>query len=280
MLQASTVSQVRSQVLAWRKHGDTVVMVPTMGNLHPGHYALIERARELGNRVVASIFVNPSQFGPNEDFEAYPRTLERDADGLAAQGCDLLFHPGVDEVYPYGVERAVSVHVPELADILCGAFRPGHFNGVATVVAKLLNMVQPHIAVFGQKDYQQLLVIRRVVRDLQIDVQIESGKTIREDSGLAMSSRNQYLSNAERERAAELQRCLQWMASQIRVGRPIAEVEAEAQARLIGEGFKVDYVAVRRASDLGQPDDSAPDGRVILLAARLGKARLIDNLLI
>ncbi len=280
MLLESAIAQLRAQVAAWRNQGDTVVLVPTMGNLHAGHYALIERARKLGTRVVASIFVNPSQFGPSEDFAAYPRTLDHDAAGLAAHGCDLLFHPGIDEVYPYGVERAVTVAVPELGDILCGAFRPGHFNGVATVVLRLLNMVQPDVAVFGQKDYQQLLVIERVVRDMQVAVRIESAPTVREDSGLAMSSRNQYLSDAERERAAELHRCLQWMTAQLRSGQVVVAIEAEATARLGAAGFKVDYVAVRRASDLMPVENFEPGARVVLVAARIGKARLIDNLLI
>lgn len=280
MLHEASVAPLREQIRSWREQGDRVVLVPTMGNLHRGHYALIEYARKLGDRVVASIFVNPSQFGPGEDFAAYPRTLESDAAGLAVHGCDLLFHPKVAEVYPYGLDRAATVSVPELGDILCGAFRPGHFSGVATVVLKLLNMVQPDVAVFGQKDYQQLLVIKRLVQDMQVAVCIESAPTVREASGLAMSSRNQYLSDAERERAAGLHRCLQWMAAQLRSGHAVADVEAEALARLGAEGFQVDYVAVRHASDLRPVENFEPGARVVLLAARLGKARLIDNVLI
>lgn len=280
MQSVQTVCALRSHVQSWRVQGQSIVLVPTMGNLHRGHYALIERARRLGDRVVASIFVNPTQFGPSEDFAAYPRTLEGDVEGLRAAGCDLLFHPGVDEVYPLGAEDGVQVVVPGLGDILCGAFRPGHFSGVATVVCKLLNMVQPDVAVFGRKDYQQLLVIRRVVAELHLPVRIEAADTIREDSGLAMSSRNQYLSSAEREQAAELQRTLQWMREQVRLGEPLAEIELRAAATLESIGFRLDYVAIRAAEDLSQPAPERRQGLVGLIAARIGKARLIDNLLI
>jgi pantoate--beta-alanine ligase len=280
MFDVQTVSALRSHVQAWRVQGQSVVLVPTMGNLHRGHYALIERARRLGDRVVASIFVNPTQFGPNEDFAAYPRTLERDIEGLREAGCDLLFHPSVDEVYPLGTEEVVQIQVPGLGDILCGAFRPGHFSGVATVVAKLLNMVQPDVALFGRKDYQQLLVIRRVVADLHIPVRIEAADTVREASGLAMSSRNQYLSDAELTQAAELQGTLQWMRERVRAGEALAAIEQAALARLDGAGFRTDYVAIRAAEDLSQPAPERRQGLVGILAARLGKARLIDNLLI
>jgi pantoate--beta-alanine ligase len=280
MFNVQTVSALRSHVQSWRVQGQSVVLVPTMGNLHRGHYALIERARRLGDRVVASIFVNPTQFGPNEDFAAYPRTLERDIEGLRDAGCDLVFQPSVDEVYPLGIENVVQIQVPDLGEILCGAFRPGHFSGVATVVTKLLNMVQPDVALFGRKDFQQLLVIRRVVADLHIPVRVEAADTVREASGLAMSSRNQYLSEAERGQAAEIQRTLQWMKEQIRAGQGLAGVEQSALARLEAAGFRTDYVVIRAAEDLSQPAPERRQGLVGLVAARLGKARLIDNILI
>jgi pantoate--beta-alanine ligase len=280
MFDVQTVSALRSHVQAWRVQGQSVVLVPTMGNLHRGHYALIERARRLGDRVVASVFVNPTQFGPNEDFAAYPRTLERDIAGLREAGCDLLFRPSVEEVYPLGTEDVVQIQVAGLGDILCGAFRPGHFSGVATVVAKLLNMVQPDVALFGRKDYQQLLVIRRVVTELHIPVRIEAADTVREDSGLAMSSRNQYLSEAELNQAADLQRTLQWVRERVRAGDALAEIEQTALARLEAAGFRTDYVAIRAAEDLSQPAPERRQGLVALVAARLGKARLIDNLMI
>lgn len=280
MFDVQTVSALRSHVQAWRVQGQSVVLVPTMGNLHRGHYALIDRARRLGDRVVASVFVNPTQFGPNEDFAAYPRTLERDSAGLSEAGCDLLFRPSVEEVYPLGTEDVVQIQVAGLGDILCGAFRPGHFSGVATVVAKLLNMAQPDVALFGRKDYQQLLVIRRVVTELHIPVRIEAADTVREDSGLAMSSRNQYLSAAELNQAADLQRTLQWVRERVRAGDALAEIEQLALARLEAAGFRTDYVAIRAAEDLSQPAPERRQGLVALVAARLGKARLIDNLMI
>ncbi len=280
MFNVQTVSALRSHVQSWRVQGQSVVLVPTMGNLHSGHYALIERARRLGDRIVASIFVNPTQFGPDEDYAAYPRTLARDIEGLQDSGCDLLFQPSVDEVYPLGTENVVLIQVPDLGEILCGAFRPGHFSGVATVVTKLLNMVQPDVALFGRKDYQQLLVIRRIVGDLHIPVRIEAADTVREASGLAMSSRNQYLSDAERDQAAEIQRTLQGMKEQIRAGQGFGEVEQAALARLEATGFRTDYVAIRAAEDLSQPAPERRQGLVGLIAARLGKARLIDNILI
>lgn len=279
MFDVQAVSALRSHVQAWRVQGQSVVLVPTMGNLHRGHFALIDRARRLGDRVVASVFVNPTQFGPTEDYAAYPRTLERDSEGLREAGCDLLFRPSVAEVYPLGTENDVQILVPGLSDILCGAFRPGHFSGVATVVTKLLNMVQPDVALFGRKDYQQLLVIRRLVAELHIPVRVEAADTVREASGLAMSSRNQYLSAEELSQAAELQRTLQWMRDRVRAGDVLTEIEQVALGRLDAAGFRSDYVAIRAAEDLSQPAPERRQGLVGLLAARLGKARLIDNIL-
>lgn len=280
MQSVQTVSGLRSHVQSWRVQGQSIVLVPTMGNLHRGHLTLIERARRLGDRVVASIFVNPTQFGPNEDFAAYPRTLRRDVEQLRDAGCDLLFHPSLDQVYPRGTQDAVQIQVPVLGDILCGAFRPGHFSGVATVVTKLLNMVQPDVALFGRKDYQQLLVIRRLVADLHLPVRIEAADTVREASGLAMSSRNQYLSVSELAQAAELQRTLRWMRERVHLGDALDEIEQGALTRLDSAGFRTDYAVIRAAEDLSQPRADRRQGLIGLLAARLGKARLIDNLMI
>lgn len=257
--------------------------VPTMGNLHAGHHSLVAIARAQADLVVASVFVNPTQFGPNEDFARYPRTPDADAAGLEASGCDALFLPGVDDLYPYGSERSVRVSVPELADTLEGALRPGHFDGVATVVAKLFNLVRPHLAVFGRKDYQQLLVIRRLVRDMGYPIDVVAAPIVREADGLAMSSRNQYLDPAQRAQAAEIHRTLEAMAAAVKRGTALGEVEATAMRRLSAAGFVPDYAVVRRADDLREPvaGDGAGDGRrVALIAARLGATRLIDNLAI
>jgi pantoate--beta-alanine ligase len=272
------VAALRARVAAWRAAGLRVGFVPTMGNLHAGHLALVDLARRHADRVVASVFVNPTQFGPGEDYARYPRTLDADAAALAARGCDLLYAPSVEAMYPDGSQGLVEVRVPALDDVLCGAFRPGHFRGVATVVAKLLGQVRPDVAVFGQKDWQQLLVIRALVRGLDLDVEIVAGPTVREDDGLAMSSRNQYLAPEERARAAALYRMLGQVAAAVRAGRDPANAEAEGRAALESEGYVVDYVAVRAAEDLGPPVAGTP--RIVLVAARMGATRLIDNLLI
>lgn len=280
MLTTHSVNELRHAVRAWRAQGLRVGFVPTMGNLHAGHYSLVETARHHADRVVASVFVNPTQFGPTEDFSRYPRTLEADRDGLAANGCDLLFAPAVEDVYPFGIEHTVRVDVPEVTAPLEGAMRPGHFTGVATVVTKLFNLVQPDVAVFGQKDYQQLLTIRRLVLDLAIPVEIVAAPTQREPNGLAMSSRNQYLSAAERAHAAVLQHELQAVRRSIASGEvPSAAADAAAQ-RLQAHGFRVDYMSVKRAADLSEPAANEKSGLVALVAARLGSTRLIDNLLI
>jgi pantoate--beta-alanine ligase len=249
-----------------------------MGNLHAGHLGLMARGREVADRVVASIFVNPLQFGPSEDFAAYPRTLETDAVRLAEAGVDLLFAPTVEVMYPQGQEALTRIEVPGLSDILCGASRPGHFSGVATVVNKLFNQVQPDAAVFGQKDWQQLMVIRRMVADLDMPVEIIGVPTRREDDGLAMSSRNGYLSEQERQQAPQLFATLQAMAARLQTGeRDFAAIEAEGGASLEAAGLKPDYLSIRRATDLVLPTDGDTD-LVILAAAYLGRARLIDNL--
>jgi len=254
-------------------------LVPTLGNLHAGHHSLVALARRRADVVVASVFVNPTQFGPNEDFSRYPRTPDADAAGLEASGCDVLFLPTVEDMYPYGIERSVRVSVPELPDILEGAIRPGHFDGVATVVSKLFNLVRPHVAVFGQKDYQQLLVIRRLTRDLGYPIDIVAAPIVREANGLAMSSRNQYLSPEQRNQASAIHATLRRMADDVRSGRAVGEIEAEALAHLRQAGFVPDYAVVRRAEDLREPAASDRDC-VALIAARLGSTRLIDNFII
>ena len=277
MLTTQTAADLRRHVSDWRRAGERVGFVPTMGNLHAGHYSLIDIARRRCDRVVASVFVNPTQFGPNEDYSRYPRTLERDQEGLGQAGCDLLFAPTVETMYPFGAANTVRVHVPVVTEPLEGAFRPGHFDGVATVVARLFNLVQPDVAVFGRKDYQQLLTIRRLVADLSLPIEIVAGDTLREANGLAMSSRNQYLSAAERETAATIHRTLLRMRDSVAAGEPVDAVEAAANAALEAAGFRVDYAAIRRAEDLA-PAGDARSGLVGLIAARLGTTRLIDNL--
>ena len=272
----SELAALRDRVTGWKRAGQRVAFVPTMGNLHAGHFSLIELARRHADRVVASVFVNPTQFGPNEDFGRYPRTPEADTAGLDDAGCDLLWLPSVDTMYPYGVEATVRVRVPGVTETLEGTHRPGHFDGVATVVARLFNQVQPDVAVFGRKDYQQLAVIRYLVRDLAFPVEIVAAETRREADGLAMSSRNQYLSAEERPMAVEISRCLQSMREGVRAGKPREQVEAEATGRLSQAGFVVDY-AVVRDRELGLPAEGHGQC-VALVAARLGRTRLIDNL--
>lgn len=258
--------------------------VPTMGNLHDGHLALIRQARELvgdsGSPVVASIFVNRLQFGPNEDFDTYPRTLEADCAKLEAAGCDVVFAPSERELYPE--PQGYKVQPPtELADILEGHFRPGFFTGVCTVVLKLFNIVQPRFAVFGAKDYQQQMVIRRMVAQLALPIEIQTGATLRADDGLALSSRNGYLSEAERAEAVQLSLTLKGMIAALQGGeRDIGKIEAQALQTLTGRGWKPDYLTVRRRHDLQPPQasDFGPNQLVVLGAARLGTTRLIDNL--
>jgi len=275
-----TVVELRAAVAAWHAAGERVAFVPTMGNLHAGHYSLVALGRAQATRVLASVFVNPTQFGPSEDYARYPRTLEADAAGLAAHGCDLLYAPTVEEMYPYGVEAAVRMHVPRLGDTLCGAFRPGHFDGVATVVTRLLSMAQADLAIFGQKDYQQALVIRHLARDLALPGTIVVGPTVRESNGLAMSSRNQYLSAAERERAGAIHATLRWIEAQILAGVAPGTLEPLALARLEEAGLRPEYAAIRSAHDLSVPEPGRRQDLVALVAARVGTARLIDNLLI
>lgn len=271
------VADLRARVHDWRTSGERIAFVPTMGNLHAGHLTLITEARARASRVVASIFVNPLQFGPSEDLDAYPRTLAEDRAGLLAAGCDLLFAPAVSTMYPRGNAAQTGVEVPELSEILCGASRPGHFRGVATVVCKLFNMVQPDLALFGEKDFQQLLVIRRMVEDLALPLEIVGIPTVREVDGLAMSSRNGYLTPDERARAPALYQALLAARQALLDGVSIEAVERAAETALTLAGFVPDYVRVRVADDLRHADPTDRE-LVILVAAYLGRARLIDNL--
>ena len=271
------LAALRECVRGWKRAGLRVGFVPTMGNLHAGHYSLVTLARRHADRVVSSVFVNPTQFGPNEDFTRYPRTPDADTAGLAAAGCDALWLPDVESMYPFGVELAAKVQVPGVSAVLEGAFRPGHFDGVCTVVSRLFNQVLPDVAVFGNKDYQQLAVIRQMVADLQFPIDIVGGEIVREANGLAMSSRNQYLSDVERATAAAIHRTLLAMRAGILAGMPRVRVEAEANAALRDAGFVPDYAAVRRP-DFSEPADGEGGARVALIAARLGRTRLIDNL--
>jgi pantoate--beta-alanine ligase len=276
----STTADLRARVRAWHAHSERIAFVPTMGNLHAGHLKLVRHARGLAARVVVSIFVNPMQFGPAEDYATYPRTLEADTAALARVDADLVFTPPVAEIYPGDVERTTRVVVPGLSEILCGAFRPGFFTGVATVVTRLLNLVQPDIAVFGEKDYQQLILIRRMVSELCLPVDIEGVATEREPDGLAMSSRNGYLTPAERATAPALYRTLDALKTAVERGAgPYSALEGVANDTLIHAGFRPDYVSIRRAADLAEPGTGDRALRV-LAAAWLGAARLIDNLAI
>lgn len=278
MLTEHTVAELRKRIARWRAIDEKVALVPTMGNLHAGHIALVKHARQLADRVVVSIFVNPMQFGPQEDFAAYPRTPDADKLQLAVAGTDLLFTPEVDQVYPGGMDKVSRVEVPAFDGILDGAARPGHFTGVATVVCKLFNMVQPDLAIFGEKDYQQLQVIRRMTADLCMPVQVLGHPTVREADGLAMSSRNQYLTKAERAQAPLLRRVLVEAGALLRDGsKDFAGLGTQARRRLEEGGFRPDYVEVCNADTLAP---AMPDDRrlVVLAAAWLGKARLIDNL--
>lgn len=274
----SSVKALRARVQQWRQAGEQIAFVPTMGNLHEGHLQLVRDARQVAPHVVASIFVNPLQFGPNEDLDNYPRTPEADRQQLLAEGVELLFTPDVLTMYPRGVEHSTVVEVPEVSEGLCNDFRPGHFTGVATVVARLFNLVQPDVAVFGEKDYQQLAVIRRMVDDLGWPIEIHGVATVREPDGLAMSSRNQYLDAQERRIAPLLHRTLEQMVSDIQEQKTdYRALEAQAKDTLSQAGFIPEYVEIRHAETL-QPVASGELNCVVLAAARLGAARLIDNI--
>jgi pantoate--beta-alanine ligase len=270
------VTALRATVRQARAGGARIALVPTMGNLHDGHLALVAAARRQATWVAASVFVNPLQFGPNDDFDRYPRTLAADEAALAAAGCDLLFAPAADALLTPG-QSVTQVRVPEITETLEGACRPGHFDGVSTIVTLLFNLVQPDVACFGQKDYQQLAVIRRMVHDLHEPIEIVSVPTVRAADGLALSSRNQYLDASARAAAPRLYRALQDIASALQGGgRAFAALEAAAMVQLQQAGFAPEYVAIRQP-DLRPPTHDAPT-LVVLAAARLGGTRLIDNL--
>ncbi len=279
----ATVGQVREAVSEWHAAGESVAFVPTMGNLHAGHLSLAQLVAESRARVIMSIFVNPTQFGPGEDFAAYPRTLDADTALLAAAGTvDLLFAPDATEIYPFGLNTAARVSLPELGLELEGASRPGHFDGVASVVARLLNIVMPDVLVLGQKDYQQFILMQRMIADLHLPVVLRMGPTQREPDGLALSSRNRYLDADQRSRAPALQAALTRVRDSVRGGAVnFAELGAGARKDLERAGFKPDYVEVRRAADLAVPNaGDGTEARVVIGAAWLGRARLIDNLIV
>jgi pantoate--beta-alanine ligase len=272
--------ELRERLDEWRREHEHIAIVPTMGNLHAGHISLVEAAREQAERVVVTVFVNPTQFGAGEDFDGYPRTLEKDARRLRKASADVLFVPSVETMYPFGIDNATRVIVPGLTEHLCGSFRPGHFDGVTTVVARLFALVQPDSAVFGQKDYQQQLVIRRMVDDLNLPITVLTVPTVREADGLAMSSRNAYLNAREREAAPALYQSLCNVEAQLVEGaRDFQSLEKAAAEQLTGAGLTPEYVAIRSADDLSDP---GPGCRrfVVLAAGLLGRARLIDNLLV
>ncbi len=273
-----TVRELRAAVARARGEGKRIGFVPTMGNLHNGHAALVEKAGQRADFVVTSIFVNPLQFGANEDLASYPRTLEADQERLLNAGCNLLFAPTVEEMYPHGMIGQTLVSVPGVSDGLCGASRPGHFAGVATVVCKLFNMVQPDLAVFGQKDFQQLAVIRTLVHDLNMPIQIIGEPTVRAEDGLALSSRNGYLDAQQRHSAPLIYRTLRSLASAIQAGEhDFLQLQAQAKATFAAAGLRADYVEIRNANDL-QPARREDRQLVILAAAFVGNTRLIDNL--
>ncbi len=275
-----TVAEMRELVDAWREAGDTVALVPTMGNLHAGHMSLVSMAAEHAEHVVVSVFVNPTQFGPGEDYTEYPRTLDKDQRRLQRAGVDALFAPSVEEMYPAGIESTTQVLVPELSTILEGASRPGHFAGVASVVCRLFNICTPDVAAFGQKDYQQLVVLRRMVADLHIPVSILAGTTERARNGLALSSRNSYLSDAQKEQAAVLHAALTAVGDAIQDGAgDYDELEASGSRQLEQAGLQPEYFAIRRAYDLAPPGKSDMN-LVVLTAARLDRVRLLDNMLV
>jgi pantoate--beta-alanine ligase len=258
--------------------GKTIALVPTMGNLHAGHLSLVDQVKPLVDKVIVSIFVNPTQFGPNEDFASYPRTFDQDCALLSARGVDTVFAPQAQDMYPENIQAGTFIKVPGLSDILCGASRPGHFQGVATIVFKLFQIVRPNIAIFGEKDYQQLSVIRRMVADLYLPITVLGAPIVREANGLAMSSRNQYLSAEQRSQAALLYSELKKLVEEAKHSDDYETLVRQSTERLTATGFNTDYVAIRRQDDLLEP--GARDNKLVALAATfLGKTRLIDNII-
>lgn len=270
-----TLPALRTQRATWRAAGERLALVPTMGNLHPGHLGLVTQAKANADRVLVTLFVNPSQFGPGEDFERYPRTLEADLEALASVGCDAVFVPAVSTIYPEGLPPRTRVCPGPLAEQLCGADRPGHFEGVATVVLRLFTMAEPELALFGQKDYQQLMIIRQLVEDLALPIEILGAPIARAEDGLALSSRNGYLTAAQRAQAPALHRALHALAEG--PGDAWLERCEEGRQALEAQGFVVDYLTVRRQADLA-PAEADDTALIALVAAKLGSTRLIDNL--
>lgn len=278
MIVCKTISDLREQRNTWQQQNKTVGLVPTMGNLHAGHLSLIHTLKPYCDKIIVSIYVNPLQFAPNEDFASYPRTLADDLASLSQLPVDAVFTPDDAQLYPNGKVDIVNVRVPELGSQLCGVTRPHFFHGVATVVTKLFNIVQPNYAVFGEKDYQQLLIIRALVRDLNLPVEVISSPIIREDDGLAMSSRNRYLVDEYRHKAVQLQQTLQSCKQKILSGMDdFSQLEQQACAELAENGFIPDYVAVRTQQDLQIPKENKQQ-LIVLSAATIGSTRLIDNL--
>ena len=270
---------LRGAVSGWKNEGNSIALVPTMGNLHRGHLSLIEGAKGQADRTAVSIFVNPIQFGHGEDYELYPSTLEQDLDILRDANVDLVFAPNLGELYPAGIEADTRISVPDISDILCGEFRPGHFSGVATVVMKLFINVQPDYAFFGEKDYQQTLVIKRMVSDLLLPVEVLTLPIIREENGLAMSSRNSYLNESEKQLSSEIYKAIEKAATMVRTGADSLDDIEKNSAYLLEElGFKVEYFSIRRTQDLKLVNDSIDKSLIILVAAWIGDTRLIDNL--
>lgn len=281
MIVCKNIEQLRARISEWRNNKESIAFVPTMGNLHAGHLSLVELAQQTAAHVVVSIYVNPLQFSPDEDFSSYPRTLDEDLKKLETSGVDMVFTPDTSMIYPRGETRSSSVEVPVLSSIIEGEFRPGFFKGVATVVLKLFNMVQPDYAVFGEKDFQQLLIIRQMVSDLNLPVEIVAGEIKREPDGLAMSSRNNYLNAADREKSRLLSQALMDCRRQIEQGISIEQAENNCVDRLENHDFSVDYVTVRETIGLQRVSNQEITGNIeliVLAAAKIGDTRLIDNM--
>ncbi|WDD98234.1 pantoate--beta-alanine ligase [Thalassomonas actiniarum] len=278
MKTVNDITALRQQINEWRQQGLKIAFVPTMGNLHAGHIALVEEARKHADKVVASIFINPMQFGANEDIDSYPKTLGEDQQKLIAAGTELLFTPTAAIIYPKGLDQQTYIEVPDVSEGSCGESRPGHFRGVATIVAKLFNLVQPDVACFGKKDYQQLQVIQTMVEDLSMPIRIIGVETVREASGLAMSSRNGYLTEQEKAMAPALRQALLWLGEQLEQGnQDYQALSKQAAGKINLAGLNTDYIDIRHARTLARPKPADKE-LVILAAAHCGKARLIDNL--
>jgi pantoate--beta-alanine ligase len=275
-----TIDELRSLLAEWHPAGDRIALVPTMGNLHKGHLSLVQLAKEHAERVIVSVFVNPTQFGANEDFADYPRTLEKDALKLSRAGADVLFAPEIEAIYPGGSENSTEVSVPALSADLEGTSRPGHFTGMTSVVCRLFNICHPNIAVFGQKDFQQYVLLQRMVRDLHLPVKLITGPTARDKNGLALSSRNSFLDTDQKLQASVIYKSLEAVAKMLEDGnRDYPALEQHAAEQITAAGLEPDYISIRNAEDLSAPDE-ASSRLVLLVAARIGGVRLIDNLLV